>query len=378
MEIPFLKQYVNKLGVDHVAALCESQNLQSDGVYSERVRSILKRITDAKEVLLTPSCTAALEMCALLLDLGPNDEVIVPAYTFVSTASAFALRGCNIVYAEVSESDLNIDLDDVAAKITTRTKVIIAVHYAGASCDMFRLKGLCEKHNICLIEDAAQAVGSRFDGRPLGSFGDLATFSFHHTKNVSAGEGGALIINNEEYVNSAHVVREKGTDRAAFLRGTVDKYTWRKLGSSYVPSELSSAFLLGQLEELDNINKARQVIWSRYMQNLQLAQQRGLLTLPAYKPEVENNGHIFYVLVQDVWRDVIIGKLKQKGVSATTHYEPLHRSPFNKNQSKVVAQLPITDKVASRIIRLPSWVGMKSYQIDYVTTELEAILDDFE
>lgn len=342
--------------MEYLAQVREAGAPWGGGDFYRRATEELKSIHDVQDVLLTQSCTSALELAALGLNIRPGDEVIVPSYTFVTSASAFALRGAKIVFVDSEPDTLNIDVSKVEALITSKTKAIVAVHYGGVACDMDELMAIAKSHGVSVIEDAAQAVGSTYKGRPLGSIGDLGCISFHGTKNVSSGEGGALFINTEsqEVVDRIHIAHEKGTDRASFLRGEVDKYTWRDLGSSFIPSEFTCAVLLAQLENLELVQKRRRVSWDQYSQSLASSTEFGFSILNQDKPG--SNLHMFALVAPHAeMREKLRSSLKERGIIATSHYEPLHLSPFALQHGLSVAGAPIAENLSSRILRLPLW-----------------------
>lgn len=322
----------------------------------------------SSKVLLTPSCTSALEMCALWLDLSPGDEVILPSFTFVTSASAFALRGAKLVFVDIRPDTLNIDEKLVEAAITPNTKAIIAVHYAGVSCDLEALKSLSSTYNIALIEDAAQCIGAYYQGQALGSIGDLGCFSFHHTKNIHAGgEGGALSINNQSSVSTLEVIQEKGTNRSQFLRGEVDKYTWQRLSSSYVMSEVQGLCLLPQLQNIKTITEERLVKWNNYFDALLPLSAEGICSLPYVPDGCLHNGHIFYLLLADKnKRDHLLKRLREANVEATTHFVPLHSSPAGKQHSIFIGEDRYTTDCSNRLLRLPLHSHLTQLQQLYI------------
>jgi dTDP-4-amino-4,6-dideoxygalactose transaminase len=316
-------------------------------------------------------------MAALLIGIKPGDEVIMPSYTFVSTANAFILRGAKIVFADSTGNNPNIDPEHVSALITERTKAIVVVHYAGVACDMDRILSLAASNNIFVIEDAAQAIDSAYRGRPLGSIGHLAAFSFHETKNIISGEGGMLVINDERFIERSEVIWEKGTNRAAFSRREVSKYNWIDIGSSFLPSEITAAFLLAQLEHLDEIQAARKTIWQKYFRNCQSLASRYEIGLPFVDEFATNNAHLFYLVMRNQpQRDAALKALQYRGVQAIFHYIPLHTSPFFKEHYAHVPPLPQAEKFGEGLIRLPLYIGLSEDQIDFVTEQLEAFLKD--
>ena len=323
--------------------------------------------------LLTHSCTAALEMSAILTGIEVGDEVIMPSYTFVSTANAFVLRGGVPVFVDIRPDTLNIDENCIEDAITERTKAIVVVHYAGVACEMDTISQIAQKYNLLLIEDNAQGIGSKYKAKPLGSFGHLGTLSFHETKNIISGEGGALLINTPEFVQRAEIIWEKGTNRSQFFRGEVDKYTWVDIGSSYLPSDLIAAFLCAQLEQLEDINHARMQIWQMYHRLLKPLEEANYLRRPVIPEYCQHNAHLYYILLKDaITRDKLLKYLKDNGVQATFHYVPLHNSLAGKKYGRVASNMNFTSELSERLLRLPLWVGMERQ--DYVVSQIEKFL----
>lgn len=334
-------------------------SLAGDGPFTKRCHAWLRARTGSRNALLTHSCTAALEMSALLLDIRPGDEIIMPSYTFVSTANAFVLRGGVPVFVDIREDTLNLDERLIEAAITPRTRAIAAVHYAGVSCDMDAILRIARKHGLKVIEDAAQGVMAAYKGRPLGSLGDLGAYSFHETKNVISGEGGALLVNDPEMALRAEIIREKGTDRSRFFRGEVDKYTWQDVGSSFLPGELIAAFLWAQLEEADAITKDRLAAWERYHGMLSPLEAEGLIRRPIVPEDCQHNAHMYYVLLAPgIDRQHVLGEFKRNEISSVFHYVPLHSSPAGRRFGRQHGELEITDRQSDRLVRLPLWVGL--------------------
>lgn len=357
--IPFNMPYMTGRELSYIAEAHLNGNLAGDGPFTRRGHSWLEKRTGCNKALLTHSCTAALEMAALLLDIQPGDEIIMPSYTFVSTANAFVLRGGVPVFVDIREDTLNLDERLIEAAITPRTRAIVPVHYAGVACEMDAIMAIAHRHDLKVVEDAAQGVMARYKGRSLGSIGDLGCYSFHETKNVISGEGGALLVNAPVLVQRAEIIREKGTDRSQFFRGQVDKYTWRDIGSSFLPGELIAAFLCAQLEEADQITRKRLVIWKRYHEMLEHLELAGLLRRPIVPAECEHNAHMYYVLLEKkIDRQHVLDVLKMEGVNAVFHYVPLHSSEGGKLYCRTNGDLSVTDRQADRIIRLPLWVGL--------------------
>ncbi|QTN39141.1 dTDP-4-amino-4,6-dideoxygalactose transaminase [Cryomorphaceae bacterium] len=351
--IPFNKPYFTGAETAYIEEAVANGKISGDGAFTARCQTWFEERYGFGKCLLTTSCTDALEMCALLLNLEPGDEVIMPSYTFVSTANAFVLRGAQIVFADSQKEQPNLNHEGLEALITSRTKAIVVVHYAGMACDMEAIKGLCDEHNLCLIEDAAQAVDSFYGNQALGSIGHLATFSFHETKNIMSGEGGMLVINDPQYTKRAEIIREKGTNRSAFFRGEVDKYNWVDVGSSFLPSDIIAAILFAQLEQLDDIQKQRKEHWERYYEALSPLSKKLGFTLPTLPKKATNNAHMFYIVGPDVqWRDRAIRALRSVNMHSVFHYISLHRSPFfsPKHDGR---ELPNSDHFTDGLLRLP-------------------------
>lgn len=364
--IPFNRPFIIGQEMEYIQAAVASGQLSGNGPFTRRCQDFFEQTFGFGRCLLTHSCTDALEMAALLSGLGPGDEVIMPAYTFVSTANAFVLRGAKVVFADSSPAHPNLDPAAVHALITERTKALVVVHYAGMACDMEAFTHLARKHGLILIEDAAQAICAYYQGRALGSFGDLATFSFHETKNVIAGEGGMLVVNRPEWVRQAEIIWEKGTNRVAFHRGETARYEWVGLGSSFLPSELNAAFLMGQLEHLDQIQARRQLLWQRYAQGLAKLAEQNLIRLPQVPVGATHNAHLFYVLTQDQsTRDELIDFLANRGILAVFHYLPLHASPYYQAQHNG-RSLPHCELFARCLLRLPLYYELSEADQDFV------------
>ncbi len=359
-KIPFTSPSVSDLEKRYLLEALESHHLSGDGAFTKRCHLWLKDHLKTPHALLTHSCTAALEMAALLLSLQPGDEVIMPSFTFVSTANAVALRGAVPVFVDVRPDTLNIDEDKIAAAITPKTKTIFVVHYAGVSAEMDTIKGIAG--SIPIVEDAAQALLSKYKGQPLGSIGDIGCISFHETKNIVSGEGGALLTRNEKFGQRAEILREKGTNRSQFFRGQVDKYTWVDLGSSYLPSDILAALLLAQLERAQAITTARLEIWQSYFDALKQLATIGV-TLPTIPPECEHNAHIFYLLTRSLEeRTELTTYLKEVGIQAPFHYVPLHSSPGGKRFGRAVDAMTVTNDISDRLIRLPLFADLTSHE----------------
>jgi dTDP-4-amino-4,6-dideoxygalactose transaminase len=373
--VPFNRPYVTGAELGYIEEAIAHAHLSGNGPFSRRCSDHLRDALGAAAVLLTNSCTSALEMTALLADVGPGDEVIMPSFTFSSTATAFVLRGAVPVFVDVREDTLNLDEALVAAAITDRTRVVVPVHYAGVSCAMDVLGEIAAGAGLVLVEDAAQGFGSTFRGAPLGSLGAMGALSFHETKNVISGEGGALIINDPTLVDRAEILHEKGTNRSAFFRGRTDKYTWVDVGSSFLASDLAAAFLWAQLEKAEWITEQRLAIWASYHDRLADFEARGLLRRPIVPEDVRHNAHLYYVLLPTgEARDDTLQRLARSGVDAVFHYVPLHSSPAGRRFGRSMGELDITEDVAARLLRLPMWVGMTDGDVEYVVKSLEGAL----
>jgi dTDP-4-amino-4,6-dideoxygalactose transaminase len=356
--IPFNKPFIAGKELYYIAQAVTMGNLSGDGHFTKKCAELMQERFGVRKILMTPSCTASLEMAAQLCDVGPGDEVIMPSYTFVSTASAFVRMGAKPVFVDIRPDTLNIDETLIEDAITERTKAICVVHYAGVACEMDRIMAIARGHNLKVVEDAAQGVNSWYNGRALGSIGDLGCYSFHETKNYICGEGGALCINNPEMLERAEIIRDKGTNRQRFFRGEVDKYTWVDVGSSYVPSEICSAFLFGQLEEMDRISERRREIYQNYRRALKPLEAEGLLQLPVIPEDCESNYHLFFVVLPSAeQRDGVLARMKADGVRSVFHYVPLHSSPKGLELVGKL-RLPVTEDLSARLIRLPFFHGM--------------------
>lgn len=375
MKIPFNKPYMTGKELFYIAEAHFNGMLAGDGPFTKKCHDWLEEKTGTKKALLTHSCTAALEMAAILADIQPGDEIIMPSYTFVSTANAFVLRGGVPVFVDIRADTLNIDENLIEAVITPKTKAIVPVHYAGVACEMDAIIDIAQRHKLLVIEDAAQGAMSTYKGRALGSIGDLGTYSFHETKNVISGEGGALLINNLDLAQRAEVIREKGTNRSQFFRGEVDKYTWQDIGSSYLPGELIAAFLWAQLEEADKITQNRLASWQYYHENLQSLEQTGLIQRPTIPNDIQHNAHMYYILLSpEVDRKQVLERLRDDDISAVFHYIPLHSSPAGIRHGRTHGSLKNTNLLSERIVRLPLWVGLSAEQQDSIIKVLSIIL----
>jgi dTDP-4-amino-4,6-dideoxygalactose transaminase len=375
-KVPFNRPYVTGSELEYIQEAIANAHLAGNGPFTRRCADRLREQLGCAAVLLTHSCTAALEMSALLAEVGPGDEVILPSFTFTTTATAFVMRGATPVFVDILPETLNIDPELAARAVTERTRAIVAVHYAGVGCEMDALREITEQHGLMLIEDAAQGVGSTWEGRPLGTIGALGTFSFHETKNVMSGEGGALLINDPVMIERAEILQEKGTNRRAFHRGQVDKYSWVDLGSSFLPSELTAAFLWAQLEEAESITQRRLRIWERYHEALAPLERAGRLRRPIVPAHVHHNAHMYYVLLGDgPARDAALKALDAIGINAVFHYVPLHSSPAGRRFGRADGPLPVTDELSAQLLRLPLWVEMTDDDIDYVVGGLRRTVD---
>ncbi len=354
-------------------AIEDNKKLSGDGLFTKKCNSWFEDNFGTKKALLTTSCTHALEMSAILIDIEPGDEVIMPSYTFVSTANAFVLRGAKIVFVDIRPDTMNINENLIEKAITKKTRAIVPVHYAGVSCEMDRIMEIAKKYNLFVIEDAAQGVMSRYKDRNLGTIGDIGCFSFHETKNYTMGEGGAILINNQDFIERSEIIREKGTNRSKFFRGQVDKYTWVDIGSSYLPSELNAAYLYAQLEGSDKINQDRLASWNLYFKKLKPLQEDGFLELPHIPEECKHNAHMFYVKCSDLeTRSRLIEHLKSNGIQSAFHYIPLHSSPAGLNYGEFSGIDNYTTKESERILRLPMYYGLKKDEMDFVIEKINS------
>ncbi len=374
MKIGFNKPYMVGKELWHIAQAHHRGYLAGGGEFTRLCQRWLEQQTGAEMALLTHSCTAALEMAALLADLQPGDEVILPSYTFVSTANAFALRGAVPVFVDIREDTLNIDENLIEAAITPKTKVIVPVHYAGVACEMDTIMDIAGRHNLLVVEDAAQGLMSTYKGRPLGTIGHMGALSFHETKNIISGEGGALLINDPAYIEGAETTWEKGTNRKKYNCGEVDKYTWVSLGSSYQPSELIAAFLYAQIEEAESITERRHDLWNNYHRAFAEAEAKGLTRRPIIPHGCGHNAHMYYLLMPEAdKRKAIISALSDKEIHAVFHYIPLHSSPAGKRYGRANGTFEVTDSVSQCLLRLPMWIGLEDQQRNVIDAVLENI-----
>ena len=350
--------YVGK-ETEYMKAAIDSHKICGDGEFTKRCNAWIEEHTGTAKALLTTSGTQALEMAALLSDIQPGDEVILPSYTFVSTANAFVLRGAKLVFVDIRPDTMNIDEKLIEDAITDKTRAIVPVHYAGVGCEMDTIMDIAKRHNLVVVEDAAQGVNAFYKGRALGSIGDYGCFSFHETKNYSMGEGGAILINRPEQIEDAEIIREKGTDRSRFFRGQVDKYTWVNIGSSFLPSDINAAYLMAQLEMADEINENRLQSWTRYNEGLQDLAQEGVIELPYIPKECAHNAHMFYIKTKDMEeRKALISYLKERDIAAVFHYVPLHSAPAGLRFGRFHGEDRYTTKESERLLRLPMYYNL--------------------
>jgi dTDP-4-amino-4,6-dideoxygalactose transaminase len=361
MSIPFNKPFMTGRELAYIAEAHARGHLSGDGDFTRRCNAWLEERTGCRRALLTHSCTAALEMAAILAGVGPGDEVIMPSYTFVSTANAFALRGAVPVFVDIRPDTLNIDETGIAAAVTARTRAIVPVHYSGVACDMQAVMAIAQQHGLLVIEDAAQGMMAAYRGRPLGGIGHMGALSFHETKNVISGEGGALLVNDARFVERAEIVREKGTNRSQFFRGQVDKYTWVDIGSSYLPGEIIAAFLWAQMEQAREITERRLALWRRYHDAFAPLEAAGLVRRPVVPEGCSHNAHMYYLLLPSLEkRTAFISRLKQRGIQAVFHYVPLHDSPMGRKLGRAAGELRNTVDLSNRLVRLPFWLGLEA------------------
>jgi dTDP-4-amino-4,6-dideoxygalactose transaminase len=365
--IPFNRPHSVGREFDYIREAIDNRHLSGGGPFTRRCERWLEERLGSSRALLTHSCTGALEMAALLLDIGPGDEVIMPSFTFVSTANAFVLRGGTPVFVDIRPDTLNLDERRVGEAVTDRTRAIVVVHYAGVACDMEAVGAVAERAGLVVVEDAAQALMSTYRERPLGGIGHLAALSFHETKNVTSGEGGALLVNDPRWSERAEIMRDKGTNRSQFFRGQVDKYTWVDLGSSFLASEIAAAFLWAQFEEAEAITAERLRVWELYHEAFAPLERRGLLRRPIVPAGCRHNAHMYYVLVADLaTRSALLQRLAAADVNAVFHYVPLHSSPAGRKFGRAHGDLPHTRAAADRLVRLPLWIGMKEGDVSRI------------
>lgn len=371
LNVPFSRLHTTGQELAYIEQAIRSGQIAGDGAFTKRCQTWLESHFGCQKVLLTNSCTAALEMAALLADIQPGDEVIMPSFTFVSTANAVVLRGGVPVFVDIRPDTLNLDETRLEAAITSKTKAISPVHYAGVGCEMDEILTIAERHGLKVTEDAAQASFASYRGQSLGTFGNMAAFSFHATKNIVSGEGGALVINDPELVERAEIIWEKGTNRSQFFRGEVDKYTWVDIGSSFLPSELTAAFLYAQLEQGEAITQRRLMFWNRYHWAFASLESDGLVQRPKVPLHCQHNGHIYYLLLKNLdTRTQVLSHLKANGVQATFHYVPLHSSPAGQRFGRVVDDMAVTNDVSDRLLRLPMSANMSMEEVDAIISLL--------
>jgi len=361
--IPFNRPFMTGRELAYIAEAHGNAMLAGGGPFTRRCEDWLQGRMGAARAMLTHSCTAALEMAAILAGVGPGDEIIMPSYTFVSTANAFVLRGAVPVFVDIREDTRNIDENLIEAAIGPKTRAIVPVHYAGVGCEMDRIMEIARRRRLMVIEDAAQGVMSQYRAKALGTFGAFAALSFHETKNITCGEGGALLVNDPQFASRAEIVREKGTNRSQFFRGEIDKYTWVDIGSSYLPSELSAAFLWAQMEEAASITRRRLKMWERYHGAFEPLERQGRIRRPVVPPGCTHNAHLYYLLLPDsARRDRFIARLRERGIHAVFHYVPLHLSPKGRQCTRVGGELGRTAELSGRLVRLPLWLGLEDQQ----------------
>jgi dTDP-4-amino-4,6-dideoxygalactose transaminase len=374
IRIPFNRPHVVGTELSYIAEAQANGHLSGDGPFTRRCHAWLERQVGGGKALLTHSCTAALEMAAILTDIGPGDEVILPSYTFVSTANAFVLRGAVPVFVDIRPDTLNLDERLVEAALTERTRAVVPVHYAGVGCAMDFIRGIAERNDLTVIEDAAQGIMSTYRGQPLGSLGHLGAYSFHETKNIVCGEGGALLVNDPAMAARAEIIREKGTNRSQFYRGQVDKYTWVDIGSSYLPGEMVAAYLAAQLEQAREITSMRLSLWNRYHEAFAPLERDGRLRRPVVSEDCEHNAHMYYLLLRNLdERTAFIDHMKENAIQCVFHYVPLHSAPYGTKVGRTSGAMPVTNDVADRLVRLPLWVGLE----DHLDRIIEAVRQFF-
>lgn len=370
--IPFNKPPYMGKETEYINQAIDNNKICGDGEFTKKCNEWIEERTKTKKALLTTSCTHALEMAAILADIKDGDEVIMPAFTFVSTADAFVMRGAKIVFVDIRPDTMNIDENLIESAITSKTKAIVPVHYAGVACEMDKILQIAEKHNLLVIEDAAQGIMSTYKGKALGNIGDYGCYSFHETKNYSSGEGGAVLIKDDKYIERAEIIREKGTNRSKFWRGQVDKYTWVDLGSSYLPSELNAAYLYAQLERADDINNHRLVLWNLYNELLQSLKESGKIELPTIPDGCIHNAHMFYIKAKDIQeRTELITFLKENSIGAVFHYIPLHTSPAGLKFGKFHGEDVYTTSESERLLRLPMYYSLTEDEVRYVVSKIK-------
>jgi dTDP-4-amino-4,6-dideoxygalactose transaminase len=376
VKIPFNRPYMTGNELPYIVQAHANRHLAGNGIFTKKCCSWLEQHIGCHKALLTHSCTAALEMAAMLMDIEAGDEIIMPSYTFVSTANAFVLRGGVPVFVDINPETLNIDETKIEAAITSRTRAIVPVHYAGVACEMDVIMDIADRHGLLVIEDAAQAIMSSYKGRPLGSIGHLAALSFHETKNIISGEGGALLINSQEFADRAEILWEKGTNRSRFFKGQVDKYTWVDIGSSYLPGEIIAAFLWAQMELADEITKARLASWVHYHELIKPLEAKSIVRRPIVPDDCQQNAHMYYVLLSpEINRQRVLDEFKRNDIGAVFHYVPLHSSPAGQNYGRTYGVLDVTNKQSECLVRLPLWVGLTEQQQNKVVNVLKVAVN---
>ena len=358
--------------MDYIKIAIDNEKICGDGQFTKKCNAWVEERTGTSKALLTTSCTHALEMAALLADIKPGDEVIMPSFTFVSTADAFVLRGATVVFVDIRPDTMNIDETKIEAAITDKTKAIVPVHYAGVACEMDTIMDIAKRHHLIVVEDAAQGVMSTYKGKALGAIGDYGCFSFHETKNYSLGEGGAILIQDPAMIEAAEIIREKGTDRSKYFRGQIDKYTWQNFGSSYLPSDMNAAYLWAQLEMADEINDARLHVWNRYYEGLKELAEAGKIELPVVPEGCVHNAHMFYIKAKNLEeRTALIDHLKTNGILAVFHYIPLHSAPAGQKFGRFHGEDVYTTKESERLCRLPMYYRLQEEQVDYIISKVK-------
>lgn len=372
MQITFNKPYISENAFNYMQDAINKKHISGDGCYTKKCHEWLEKFTGSKKALLTHSCTAALEMAAILIDIKAGDEVIMPSYTFVSTANAFVLRGAVPVFVDIRPDTLNINEDLIESAITDKTKAIVPVHYAGVPCEMDKIMEIAEKYNLYVIEDAAQGICSEYKGKSLGTIGHMGTLSFHETKNIISGEGGALLINDDRFIERAEIVREKGTNRSKFFRGQVDKYTWVDIGSSYLPSDLIAACLYSQFEVVESITEKRLSVWNKYKLELKEFESKGLIKLPFVPDDIKFNAHMFYILLNSLKeRTDFINYLKEQEILSVFHYIPLHSAPAGIKYGRVGSEMENTNSISDTLVRLPLFFQLSDEDHHYIINSIK-------
>lgn len=366
-KIPFNKPHLTNKEITYISSAHSFGQLSGDGYYTKECHKWLEKHFNTQKAFLTHSCTSALDMMAILTNIKPGDEIIMPSFNFTSSANAVVLRGGIPVFVDIRPDTLNINEELIEEAITPKTKAIFVVHYAGISCEMDTIKKIAKKYNLFVLEDAAQGFLSKYKNQYLGTIGEMGAYSFHETKNVISGEGGALLVNDPKFIERAEIIREKGTNRNKFFRGEVDKYTWVDIGSSYLPGEITAAFLIAQFEKAHQITKKRLAIWSKYFKHLEKLEKSGFITRPSVPKECQHNGHLFYILTKNLnIRDGLIKFLKNKGILSVFHYIPLHSSPAGKKYTRFVGSMSVTTNSSDTLIRLPLFYDITNKEIEYV------------